>query len=356
MSDLHNFHFQGFADTFAIEYNVTDDVVKSAKDLMVLSKCDVPSEDEIEAGSQRLQAVGKKNMDHYRGLVEKLCAVVEDTSSLHWRHFNLSVAMLSILCRHDTPLPVRAVQLMVDGLNHDNVLVRKCSIHVVGCILKQQKRAHPKVEAQVDHDGANIPGDRQDNLWMCYDPAKVPKNQSEWDEKRFVHKTHYGYYKWPKMMKVYAPSQEQPRLNRPLGDLDESEAIVYSFFSSEAKVDKLIGFLSLEEHKGFDRFDARRFCMFKGLFRNFGDDILKVFRPHLERLVDEDNESSHRCAAEIIAGLIRGSKHWSYDMTASLWEWLTPLLRKVMSKITVESFSDWGTCFATASESRDPNR
>ena len=43
-------------------------------------------------------------------------------------------------------------------------------------------------------------------------------------------------------------------------------------------------------------------------------------------------------------------------MTVNLWSWMQPLLRKVVSKITVESFGNWGTCFATASESRDPQR
>ena len=43
-------------------------------------------------------------------------------------------------------------------------------------------------------------------------------------------------------------------------------------------------------------------------------------------------------------------------MTQNFWTWMQPLLRKIVTKITVESFADWGTCFATASESRDPNR
>ena len=72
---------------------------------------------------------------------------------------------------------------------------------------------------------------------------------------------------------------------------------------SEANVTKLIGFLSLEERKGVDHFDARRFLMFKGLFRNYGDSFMHLFRPHLERLVEQDQESAHRCAAEIIAGM-----------------------------------------------------
>ena len=52
----------------------------------------------------------------------------------------------------------------------------------------------------------------------------------------------------------------------------------------------------------------------------------------------------------IFAGIIRGTKHWSWDMTVTLWSWMQPLLRKVVSKITVESFGDWGTCFATGKE------
>ena len=73
--------------------------------------------------------------------------------------------------------------------------------------------------------------------------------------------------------------------------------------ASEANVTKLIGFLSLEERKGVDHFDARRFLMFKGLFRNYGDSFMHLFRPHLEKLVEQDQESAHRCAAEIIAGM-----------------------------------------------------
>lgn len=50
----------------------------------------------------------------------------------------------------------------------------------------------------------------------------------------------------------------------------------------------------------------------QGLFRNFGDTFLPVLRPHMERLVADTHESKQRCVAEIISGLIRGCKHWSY--------------------------------------------
>ena len=81
--------------------------------------------------------------------------------------------MLTILTRSDRPLPTRAVKLMVENLTHENLLVRKCSIHVLGSILKQHKRSHPRVEIDTKEEQVKAPGDRQGNLFLCYDKDKV---------------------------------------------------------------------------------------------------------------------------------------------------------------------------------------
>ena len=81
--------------------------------------------------------------------------------------------MLTILTRSDRPLPTRAVKLMVENLTHENLLVRKCSIHVIGSILKQHKRSHPRVEIDTKEEQVKAPGDRQGNLFLCYDKDKV---------------------------------------------------------------------------------------------------------------------------------------------------------------------------------------
>ena len=59
-------------------------------------------------------------------------------------------------------------------------------------------------------------------------------------------------------------------------------------------------------------------------------------------------ESSQRCAVEIIAAVIRGCKHWSYEKVENLWDFLLPLLRKALLAVNVETLEDWGTCMATA--------
>jgi proteasome activator subunit 4 len=94
----------------------------------------------------------------------------------------------------------------------------------------------------------------------------------------------------------------------------------------------------------------------QGLFRNFGDSFLGTFKPHLQRLCSDKQESSQRCAAEIIAGLVRSSKHWPFQKVKAMWEFLLPCLSSAFNEISAETLSDWGSCLSDCSADRDPRR
>lgn len=64
-------------------------------------------------------------------------------------------------------------------------------------------------------------------------------------------------------MEVYAHSNAQPALDRTPQEMGSSEVEVHTFFSSQANIDKFITFLSLEEKKGRDKFNSKRFILFK---------------------------------------------------------------------------------------------
>ena len=87
----------------------------------------------------------------------------------------------------------------------------------------------------------------------------------------------------------------------------------------------------------------------QGLFRNYDTTFLPLVRPHLERLVRETSrekhEYSHRLAAEIIAGLVRGAKHWDFDRVS------TATASRQTDPYTVLSTApstDWSICLSTA--------
>uniref|UniRef100_A0AAR2IXF8 Proteasome activator Blm10 mid region domain-containing protein n=1 Tax=Pygocentrus nattereri TaxID=42514 RepID=A0AAR2IXF8_PYGNA len=319
-----------------------------------------PSEQEIENGLALQQAKNLEAVQKYEKLVNDLLECLDDRD-LPWKFEHIAIGFLSLLLRDDHPLPAPAVCFFVQSLNHDALIVRKVAISAVAGILKQLKKPRVKVaitpsdiSGVVEREDL-VAGDRPGNSWLQYHADSLPHTQQDWDIFRFVEKTHWGYYCWPKKLMLYAPYEEQPKDLIP-EEMNESEKIIHDHFSDPKFINQLIEFLSLEDRKGKDKFNPRRFCLFKGLFRNYSDAFLPVLKPHMDRLAGDSHESTQRCVAEIIAGLVRGSKHWSFKQVEALWAFLIPLMRTALSNITVETYTDWGTCVATACESRDPRK
>lgn len=157
--------------------------------------------------------------------------------------------------------------------------------------------------------------------------------------------------------RIYAPTAQQPKLNRTIDEMSTVERVVYFFFANESNITKLVEFWSLEEKKGKDKFNKSRFYLIKSLCNFYGDTLLPNFMQHLPRLVEDKSvDGHHRCAAEIMAGFMRGAKHWSFAMVENLYKEFEPLIRLALKKITVETDVYWGTCFATAAEHMDPLR
>ncbi|XP_062510278.1 proteasome activator complex subunit 4-like [Corticium candelabrum] len=323
------------------------------------------TEEELSAGAACLAETNKKTELIYENLVAQLVSLIE-SGKLRWRFMEFALVFLAHLIRHDRPLSTAAIKLFVQSLNHETLTVRKIAIAAVMGILKQQKRCHititinPHQLAEIDYKDQNgvaiMPGDRPDNMWHRYDVEKLPQTVEKWNSTVFIDKTFWGYYCWPREMKAYAPYNQQPPVDRTRDKLSEGEAAVWNAFNSKEFVDKLVAFLSLEERKGRDKYDRIRTVMFKGLFRNFGDSFLHLFKPHLQKLCADKQESSQRCAAEIIAGLVRSCKHWPFDKVKALWEFLLPCLTTAFSEISVETYADWGSCLSDCSADRDPRR
>uniref|UniRef100_A0A671QJI1 Proteasome activator complex subunit 4A n=1 Tax=Sinocyclocheilus anshuiensis TaxID=1608454 RepID=A0A671QJI1_9TELE len=353
-------------ETIGIDFSIPESCVEVALKMMKSSNpeptpCAASEQEELE-GRKRQEQKNKDSVQKYEKLVVDLLDSLYDRNLL-WKFEQIAIGFLSLMLRDDHPLPSSAVLFFVESLNHDSLLVRNGAISAVSGILKQLKRPHKKVAVN-PYDISELKtslhsllaGDRPDNQWLRYDSSRLPCSQQDWNECCFIEKTHWGYSIWPRKLLLYAPLEEQPKQGKTREEMNESEQIIYDHFSDQQFIDQFIQYLSLEDRKGKDKFSPRRFCLFKGLFRNFDDAFLPLLKPHMERLVADSHESTQRCVAEIISGLIRGSKHWSYSKVEKLWALLCPLLRKALSNITIETYADWGTCIATACESRDPRK
>ena len=156
-------------------------------------------------------------------------------------------------------------------------MVFQWAIFGLVCVLKQQKQLHklkhiqpidlapkserPKSPAQIQRERRM--GDREDNKWLQYNSKAMPMSREDWDGIPYVHKAWIGWYGWPDPLIAYAPVVEQPKVDRTLEELPEEEKVIREFFTSKECIEKLVKFLTLEERKDQDKFDSRRYAMFK---------------------------------------------------------------------------------------------
>lgn len=344
--------------TIATHIQVSDVLAKMGAELMV-NQAELPVNFMVQ-GAANLAAKNKFNHEKFLAIVTAILRYTQE-NSLHWRHQLLAGTMINDLMHPFSNYPPEVTHYFVHNLIHESIEERSMALKIVNTVLKQQKREHVKITidpfaiAGVPRPTEKLkPGIRDDNKWLQYDVNKLPKSQAEWDEPRYMYKIN-GFFGWTPKVETYAPSAAQPKLDRSVSEMSEHEKCFFDFFSHKPNIDKLIAFWSLEEKKGKEKFNRSRFWLIKAIFDIFGDAFLDDFVGHMPALIEnKTNESSHRCAAEVIAGMLRGAKHWDYERTRKMFVKVVPLIRMALNNITNETDGFWGTSFATAAEGIDP--
>lgn len=58
--------------------------------------------------------------------------------------------------------------------------------------------------------------------------------------------------------------------------------------------------------------------------------------------MEEVDQNKQRAAAELTAGMLGGMKHWPMSAQDRIWNWLTPLLKKVLdSNVKTDTLLVW---------------
>ncbi|KRT85387.1 hypothetical protein AMK59_1215, partial [Oryctes borbonicus] len=347
--------------TIHINLELSEKCIESAKKLAGSSK-DVILDDfhvQMENSVEKIKRDSEYNVRTYNEIIDMLLNAASDRN-LHWRHQTMCLTLIQYLVHPDVKYSAKVVKYYLSALVNDAIAIRKISLKVVLFAMLQNKPKFKKIAKDPYNYSAKpdkiFPGIRSDNKWLLYNSKAVPTNAEEWDTPRYVHDQYTGFYSWPKELKVYAPSSEQPCFDKRKHNLIEQETAIYEFFMNSNNVDILVKYWSMEEKKGRDQFNVHRFYLIKNLFKIVEDSALHIFVPHLEKLVNDKQEHSQRCAAELISGIIQGAKHWSFEKVEKLWSTLLPILRTAFNNIMDETMIDWGVCIAMSVEYRDPNR
>ncbi|XP_022913061.1 proteasome activator complex subunit 4A-like [Onthophagus taurus] len=314
----------------------------------------------IDNGANKEIELVTNNTKIYNELLENLLQSIIN-GSLHWRHHATCLTMIQFLVHPDIKYNSNVIKYFLTASINDSIIIRHTAIRVVLYCMIQTKPKFLKTDLDPwsfakTKKNKVIPGIRTDNEWLLYNGKTLPKNEESWNELRYVHDPYTGFYSWPKTLKVYLPPSEQPLFETRRNQMSEQEKEILDFFNNKDNVDTLIKFWSMEEKKGKDTFNMHRFSVIKNIFKIFDDSLLNLFIPHIERLVNDRQEHNQRCAAELLAGIIQGSKHWPFEKVEKLWSILLPIIRTAFNNMTDETVMDWSVCISVGLNKRDPNR
>jgi proteasome activator subunit 4 len=94
----------------------------------------------------------------------------------------------------------------------------------------------------------------------------------------------------------------------------------------------------------------------KSIFQILLDSSLETVIPIIEQFMLEQDRHKQRAAAEMVGGIIRGSKHWSLNRQARFWNWFEPLLQKIFQGVTPDTQNAWEMMDEYVLVNRDPRR
>ncbi|KAF9474298.1 hypothetical protein BDN70DRAFT_884955 [Pholiota conissans] len=277
----------------------------------------------------------------------------------HWRYLQTAARFLFGLLRRDGVTFPNVAKFFLDQTTSPQPTIRSTAQRGIIKILTFVKiRSFSQSKEQLWLDEWNNPLAHE---IVISDPNEfiASLNQPVTTVDGLYHdKIRTGFLTWTKTVKGYRPvfDGETPQIW-------ESDAIpclnaIKHSLQKDGYIQQLSTLWGQESNKSGSTMEVRgeNILFFKYLARIFGDDGLTQILEAVDPLLFDSDKYKQRAGAEIICGLMRGSKHWAPTASNRLWSWLTSRLDRIVNQITPETLSFWETIFQLQLTKRDPRR
>ncbi|RCH96123.1 hypothetical protein CU098_001947, partial [Rhizopus stolonifer] len=315
---------------------------------------------EVSLREQKVQEREKRMVSRYEDLIKHLLEFLQDTR-VHWRFATMAANFIEVFVRLDVK-PVGELATFANQATLSELpTMRRIGISITIQLLlfiKQRTLALGDPDALITKKKTRNPlkikvevQESQLLLEKLHEPIDV-------DQSLLVDDTTLGWYVWPRSYFAYKINTRDSLFDEIEPDSLDAYNIFSDTFTSTEYWKKLGAYLSEEVHqKNEDIFSESYARLFSSIFQTFQDLPLEAAKPSIESLCEAtDQKNSQRAASEILAGLIRGTKHWNMRKLESLWLWLGPILQKVFASITPDSLTYWESFVKFCIARRDPRR
>ncbi|KAG8770133.1 hypothetical protein FRC12_004487 [Ceratobasidium sp. 428] len=166
-----------------------------------------------------------------------------------------------------------------------------------------------------------------------------------------------GFIAWTSSIKGYAMPSDNFCLTWDPASTEALETIKETV-SASPFWEKLGLLYSQESTRGNSTVELRvdNVDFIKTLFKMFESVPLKPMLALVEELWQGSDKFKQRAAGEILAGAMRGSKHWSRPAHAELWTWIEQQLPQMFDQIKPDNIRIWEGMLGNQLAKRDPRR
>ncbi|KAH9947705.1 ARM repeat-containing protein [Amylocystis lapponica] len=302
----------------------------------------------------------RKN-DRYSETITGILEIVSKPTT-HWRYVQIAAKFLYGLLRRDfEPTPEVASFFLRHSISPHPTIRSTAQKGVVKlcCHIKIRTFSKSSEELWLDEWSnplrTNISTSSPSQLQQILDPL-VP-TQGDTGE-LYVDKINTGFAVWTPTIKAYRAvpegssaftweSSSQPALRAMSSILQEEK-----FFSD------LVGLWGQESSRNQVTPELRpdNVNFIKTLAKMFEHERLDTILSEVDPLITDIDRYKQRAGAEMLAGLLRGSKHWPKQWKDRLTSWTVERLQRIYAQMKPDTAAFWESLFTEQLIDRDPRR
>ncbi|KAI0336090.1 hypothetical protein GY45DRAFT_1316150 [Cubamyces sp. BRFM 1775] len=322
-------------------------------------------EDEVivRCRKQRIDRISR--FDQAVSLTTETLLEIANNPRTHWRYAIAAVRLLRSLLRRDAPLTADHVRYLFEKTYDSNASMRYYSQRAVMKIsrfIKLRSLAQGPVDLAVEQNHnplrKKVPmqGFTRESTERALRDYRTPLDLTRAHQEPLIRdKISSGWLVCGKTADYFlAPHPTKSTFQPWDAGSDDAVSAIRAIATDAAFWKKLSTHYSTENSS--DVILQDNLCCVKSIFQLLDDEPLEVLKPIVEELLQDKDKNKQRAAAEFLAGIIAGSKHWPTESQVKLWKWFTPMMDTIFNQKSNESLSVWSSFFEHVFYNKDPRR
>ncbi|KAG6866832.1 hypothetical protein C0991_008768 [Blastosporella zonata] len=259
------------------------------------------------------------------------------SEDIHWRYEIIATRALRILVRRDAPTSPDHLQFFLDRVRDDHPTIRYYSQRAVTKIARNIKLrtfcptpvdlALMLVRNPLKMKTVVRPTHRlTSNVLAGYKKPFDPKQDIR--TPLFLDRDPPGWVAWDDSVTLYLPPSPTKSAFSTWDPTSQNTVEALRETVTEPEFwEEVAEHYAEENHETTISQDNASFV--KSIFQLLEDEPFEALRPTLEKLIQNKDQNKQRAAAEFVAGILGGSKHWATTKQEKVWNWFKPYLKQI---------------------------